>query len=66
MTTGRAFLRLRASQCGGISQIITETNRHLAMDFGNTGHFMTLFYVSVDPQNRYLEWVRTGYDPAII
>jgi PAS domain S-box-containing protein len=66
MTTARAFLRMRASQCGGISQIITEMNRHLAMDFENTGRFMTLFYVSIDPQNRYLEWVRAGHDPAII
>jgi serine phosphatase RsbU (regulator of sigma subunit) len=27
MTTARAFLRARASQCGGISQITTEMNR---------------------------------------
>jgi sigma-B regulation protein RsbU (phosphoserine phosphatase) len=66
MTTARAFLRMRASQCGGISRIISEMNRHLAMDFGNTGRFMTLFYVSIDPQNRYLEWVRAGHDPTII
>jgi sigma-B regulation protein RsbU (phosphoserine phosphatase) len=66
MTTARAFLRMRASQCGAISQIITAMNRHLAMDFGNTGRFMTLFYVSIDLQNRNLEWVRAGHDPAII
>jgi sigma-B regulation protein RsbU (phosphoserine phosphatase) len=66
MTTARAFLRMRASQCGGLSQIITEMNHHLAMDFLNTGRFMTLFYMSIDPQNRYLEWVRAGHDPAII
>lgn len=66
MTTARAFLRMRASQCGNISQIITEMNHHLAMDFGNTGRFMTLFYVSIDPQNQLLEWVRAGHDPAVI
>jgi sigma-B regulation protein RsbU (phosphoserine phosphatase) len=66
MTTARAFWRMRASQCGAISQIITEMNRHLAMDFGNTGRFMTLFYVSIDPQNRNLAWVRAGHDPAVI
>ena len=66
MTTARAFLRMRASQCGAISEIITEMNRHLALDFGNTGRFMTLFYVSIDPQNRNLEWVRAGHDPAVI
>ena len=45
---------------------MTEMNRHLAMDFGNTGRFMTLFYVSIDPQNQSLEWVRAGHDPAVI
>jgi PAS domain S-box-containing protein len=66
MTTARAFLRMRASHCGNLSQIITEMNRHLAMDFGNSGRFMTLFYVSIDPQNQSLEWVRAGHDAAII
>lgn len=36
---------MRASQCGGISQIITEMNRHLAHDVNDSGRFMTLSYV---------------------
>ena len=66
MTTARAFLRMRASQCGGISQIVTEMNRHLTLDILNTGRFMTLFYISIDPQTKTLQWVRAGHDPAII
>lgn len=66
MTTARAFLRMRASQCGGISQIVTEMNRHLARDFVNTGRFMTLFYLSVDTENQSLRWVRAGHDPAVV
>ena len=66
MTTARAFLRVRASQCGGISLITTEMNRHLAMDFLNTGRFMTLFYLSIDPEDRSLRWVRAGHDAAIV
>jgi PAS domain S-box-containing protein len=66
MTTARAFLRMRAAQCGGISQIVTEMNRHLTLDILNTGRFMTLFYISVDPQTKTLQWVRAGHDPAII
>jgi PAS domain S-box-containing protein len=66
MTTARAFLRMRASQCGAISQIITEMNRHLTQDILDTGRFMTLFYVSIDPENKKLQWVRAGHDPAII
>jgi PAS domain S-box-containing protein len=66
MTTARAFLRVRASQCGSISQIITEMNHRLAMDFLNTGRFMTLFYLSIDTENKNLRWVRAGHDAAVI
>ena len=66
MTSARAFLRMRASQCGGISQIVTEMNRHLTMDIFHTGRFMTMFYISIDVENKNLSWVRAGHDPAII
>jgi len=41
-------------------------NQHLLSDFSHTGHFMTLFYVSIDSQNQKLRWVRAGHDPAVI
>jgi sigma-B regulation protein RsbU (phosphoserine phosphatase) len=43
MTTARAFLRMRASQPGTISEIITAMNRHLTQDVLESGRFMTLF-----------------------
>jgi sigma-B regulation protein RsbU (phosphoserine phosphatase) len=66
MTTARAFLRMRASQPGTISEIITAMNRHLTRDVLESGMFMTLFYLAIDPINRNLEWVRAGHDPAIL
>jgi PAS domain S-box-containing protein len=66
MTTARGFLRMRASQCGSISQIITEMNRHLALDVLDSGRFMTLFYLTIDMENKDLRWVRAGHDPAIL
>ena len=66
MTNARAFLRMRASQCGSISQIITEMNHRLAKDFSNTGRFMTLFYLSIDTENQSLRWVRAGQDAAVV
>ena len=66
MTTARAFLRMRASQSGNISEIITEMNRHLTSDVLDTGRFMTLFYLAIDPHQKHLQWVRAGHDPAII
>ena len=52
MTTARAFLRMRASRYGDISQIITEMNRHLTIDILDTGRFMTWFYMKIDPEIR--------------
>ena len=66
MTTARAFLRMRASQPGTISEIITAMNRHLTQDTFETGRFMTLFYLTIDPQKKRLDWVRAGHDPALI
>ena len=66
MTTARAFLRMRASQSGNISEIVTEMNRHLTSDVLDTGRFMTLFYLAIDPVKKHLQWVRAGHDPAIV
>jgi sigma-B regulation protein RsbU (phosphoserine phosphatase) len=66
MTTARAFLRMRASQPGTISEIIAAMNRHLTRDVLETGRFMTLFYMTIDPEKDYIDWVRAGHDPAII
>ena len=66
MTTARAFLRMRASQPGSISEIITAMNRHLSRDILETGRFMTLFYLTIDPAKNRIEWVRAGHDPALI
>ena len=66
MTTARAFLRMRASQPGSISEIINAMNDHLAQDVLETGRFMTLFYMTIDLKNDRIEWVRAGHDPALL
>ena len=66
MTSARAFLRMRSSQPGSISQIVNEMNRHLTRDVLDTGRFMTLLYMTIDSDNGNLRWVRAGHDPAIV
>lgn len=66
MTTARAFLRMRASQPGRLDEVITAMNHHLANDILDTGRFMTLFYLTIDPVRKCLEWVRAGHDPALL
>jgi sigma-B regulation protein RsbU (phosphoserine phosphatase) len=64
MTTARAFLRMRASQPGTLSEVITAMNHHLALDVLQTGRFMTLFFVTIDLEQKRISWVRAGHDPA--
>jgi sigma-B regulation protein RsbU (phosphoserine phosphatase) len=66
MTTARAFLRMRASQCGGSAEIITEMNRHLVRDVTDSGRFMTLSFIRFEPASRSLRWVRAGHPPALV
>lgn len=66
MATARAFLRMRASQCGGGAQIVTEMNRHLARDLTDSGRFMTLSFIRFDRSDRSLRWVRAGHPPALV
>lgn len=65
MTTARAYIRQRASLPGGLSQVISDVNRQVALDVEESGQFMTLFYMVVDQVSRQLEWVRAGHDPGI-
>jgi sigma-B regulation protein RsbU (phosphoserine phosphatase) len=66
MTTARAFLRMRASQPGTITEIVTAMNQHLSEDVYETGRFMTLFYLTINEDRRRIEWVRAGHEPAWI
>jgi len=66
MATARAFLRMRAAQCGDSAQIVTELNRHLARDVTDSGRFMTLSFIRFDRADRSLHWVRAGHPPALL
>jgi sigma-B regulation protein RsbU (phosphoserine phosphatase) len=65
MATGRAFLRQRSSLPGNLADIVSDVNRQMTRDFGESGSFMTLFYLTIDTSNMCLYWVRAGHDPAI-
>jgi sigma-B regulation protein RsbU (phosphoserine phosphatase) len=66
MSSARAFLRMRATQPGTLSEIVAAMNIQLAQDVIDTGRFMTLFYLTVDPQGNEIRWVRAGHDPALL
>lgn len=66
MTTARAFLRMRSFQPGSLSSVVDDVNKLLCADVGDTGRFMTLFYLAIDTEHRRLHWVRAGHDPIIL
>ena len=66
MAAVRSSLRLRASLPGSIAKIISDVNRQLVQDVEDSGQFMTLFFLALNPKSGQLEWVRAGHDPAII
>jgi sigma-B regulation protein RsbU (phosphoserine phosphatase) len=65
MSTARALLRLRSIQSVTLSDIVNDVNRELSNDVGDSGQFMTLFYMSIEQSTRSVRWVRAGHDPAI-
>lgn len=65
MASVRAFLKSRVTHPGSVAEIITDVNRLLTGDIGDSGQFLTLFYATVDAEDKALRWVRAGHDPAI-
>jgi phosphoserine phosphatase RsbU/P len=66
MTSMRALLRASATSPGGPQEIVRFLNRQISLDTEETGQFVTLFYLEVEPQARTLEWVRAGHEPAYL
>jgi sigma-B regulation protein RsbU (phosphoserine phosphatase) len=66
MSSARSLLRLRSNHTDNLSEIVNDVNRELSNDFGDSGQFMTLFYLVIDPSLRSLKWVRAGHDPAML
>ena len=66
MATVRAFLKSRVTQPGSTAEIISDVNRLVTHDTGETGQFMTLFYAAIDTARKKLRWVRAGHDPGLL
>lgn len=66
MTSARAFIRSRAAQPGSPAQIVSSMNNDLANDMKDSGHFMTLFFLEINPQSGDVQWVRAGHEPALV
>jgi serine phosphatase RsbU (regulator of sigma subunit) len=65
MAAVRSSLRQRSSLPGSIASIISDVNRQLVKDVEDSGQFITMFYLIIDPIQKSLQWVRAGHDPGI-
>lgn len=66
VSSARTFLRTRTVLPGSGSDVITQMNRQFTQDIGQSGHFMTLFYLDLDLETGMANWVRAGHEPALI
>jgi sigma-B regulation protein RsbU (phosphoserine phosphatase) len=65
MTTARAHLIAGVPSFTGGVDLIGSVNRFLTHDIQETGWFITLFWLEIDPVRRRLAWIRAGHDPAL-
>jgi phosphoserine phosphatase RsbU/P len=66
MATARALIRQRVSVPGDLGVILSDVNRRFTEDVDRSGRFMTLFLARIDREERRIEWVRAGHDPALL
>jgi sigma-B regulation protein RsbU (phosphoserine phosphatase) len=65
MASVRAFIRQRMALPGRLGTIVSDVNRQLADDIEESLRFIALFMLQLDPENRILQWVRAGHNPAV-
>ncbi len=66
MASVRSALRQRVSMGGKLQDIIFDVNRQLVDDVEESGQFIGLLYLVIDPLKRSIKWVRAGHSPAIL
>ena len=66
MSTCRAFIKSALHNYQSPEALLQQVNRILTEDSAETGKFMTLFFLEIDPEARTLKWVRAGHEPALI
>ena len=51
---------------GTLCEVVTQVNRLLCQDVEDSGNFMTLFSLEINPSDHKISWVRAGHDPALL
>ena len=66
MTSTRAYLRAGLSTYSDPGSLVRQINRYLLRDSRQTGWFITLLMLEIDPRLRRLTWIRAGNEPGLL
>jgi len=66
MTTVRAFIHFGIRDYHGPARLLSSVNTYVTRDSSQTGNFMSLFFLEIDPERKSLRWVRAGHEPALV
>jgi sigma-B regulation protein RsbU (phosphoserine phosphatase) len=66
MTSTRAYLRAGLPTYSDAASLVRQINSLLVRDSRQTGWFITLFLLEIDPAKRQLTWIRAGHEPALL
>ncbi len=66
MSSARSYMRATVPQEKSADEVIGSLNRFLTEDMVESGRFMTLFYLTLNNDQKSIEWVRAGHDPALV
>jgi sigma-B regulation protein RsbU (phosphoserine phosphatase) len=66
MTTVRAFLHFGIRDYQGPARLLSNINMYVTRDSSQTGRFMSMFFLEIDPISKSLRWVRAGHEPALV
>ena len=66
MATVRAFLHSGIRDYQSPAKLLNDVNFYVTRDSSQTGRFMSMFFLEIDPKFRTMKWVRAGHEPALI
>ena len=48
------------------ARLLSSVNAYVTRDSSQTGNFMSMFFLEINPKSKSLRWVRAGHEPALV
>lgn len=66
MATTRALIRRSCADSVPVEAVLSDVNGHLVQAVEDTGQFITLFIMEIDPVLKTVSWSNAGHEPALV